>query len=483
MRGAFTRTISQYGSVAVGVIKLLILYRLVDQPYFGIIAYASANVAVMSIFRLELRPVVISAPEGGNPARLAAQYSLEIASTLVGLLLAGAAYLLLPWLFPPSHWLAIFALLLVGPVGLAPALFSTPMYLLERELRYDVTSKLMLLGAVLGMLASVALAWAGQPLLALLAGTAFLTLTPGVGSWIVTRWRPVWAWDGAIAREVWAFGVTLWSIGVLGIITFMFDDWLVGTIRGDIEVGYYSQAYMLAKIPLDVFGGVVAGVSMPLYTHSFAAGKAVLARAYTLTTWILARVIVLSSIVMLAATEEIVVLVTGSEVWLPMAPLIRLMFLYILGRPLFQNHAILLLALRRERPYRKMVLVQAAILLAAGPWAVLNWGAAGAAVVVSVMMLVGLVISEIYVTRLIGVTAVPIYGFPILLGTVFTFVLYYSGEALGLPLFLSLALKTVVAGFVFGGLALLFERERLTEVFGLVREHLNPFNKQKEPES
>jgi PST family polysaccharide transporter/lipopolysaccharide exporter len=351
------------------------------------------------------------------------------------------------------------------------ALFSTPVYLLERDIRHDITSVLTLVGALLGMVVSIALAYMGRPLWALIADTALLTIVPGIGAWIVTRWRPVWHWDPVAAREIWAFGTTVWSTGLLGIITFQFDDGLVGIFRGDGALGFYSQAYARAKIPLDVFGGVIAGMSLPLYSQSLAAGKAVLTRAYTQTTWILTRLIALSSIAMLAATDEIVRLWVGDD-WLPMVPLIRLMSIYIVGRPLFQNHGILLLPLGKERQFRFIVFIQAAILLAAGLPAVLVWGAEGVAVVVSIMMFVGLVISEVYVTRLMGVSAVPIYALPALLTVTLTPFLYWAGELLDLPLLLALLAKTVAAGLLFGGAMLLLEREQLIEVISLLREHL-----------
>jgi PST family polysaccharide transporter/lipopolysaccharide exporter len=377
--------------------------------------------------------------------------------------------MLLPALLSPVHWMATF--FCYFPAGVLPALVSTPLYLLEREIRHDITSGLTVLSALLGMLVSITLAFLGQPLWALIADTALLTCVPGVGAWIVTRWRPTWRWDRAVAREIWAFATTVWTTGLLGIITFQFDDGLVGRFRGDRMLGFYSRAYAQAKIPLDVFGGVIAGMSLPLYSQSLAAGKEFLMRVYAQTTWILARLIALSSIIMLAATEEIVRLWVGDN-WLPMVPLIRLMSLFIVGRPLFQNHGIVLLALGKERQFRFIVFIQAAILLAAGLPAVLIWGAEGVAVVVSVMMLVGLVISEIYVTRLIKLSAVPVYALPGLLTVILTVALYWVVGLLGLPLLLALIAKTAAAVLLFGGAMVLLERPQLIEVIGLLREHL-----------
>lgn len=471
LRGAAMRFVAQYGSAVIGVIKVYFLFRLVSQEIVGVVAYAAVISSLLLIFRMDLRPVVIRTPGNTQPARLATQYGLELTSAITGLIIGGLAYLLLPALLSPVHWLATFLLIFLGPTGVLQALLSTPLYLLERDIRHDITSTLTVISALLGMAVSITLAYFGQPLWALIADTALLTAVPGIGAWIVTRWRPVWHWDPVVAKEIWAFGTTVWTTGLLGIITFQFDDGLVGTFRGDRALGFYSQAYLRAKIPLDVFGGVVAGMSLPLYSQSLAAGRETLRRAYAQTTWILARLIAMSSIVLLAATEEIVRLWVG-DAWLPLVPLIRLMALFIVGRPLFQNHGIVLLPLGKERQFRFIVFIQAAILLAAGLPAVLIWGEEGVAVVVSIMMLVGLVISEIYVTRLIGLSALPIYALPGLLTLLLTPLLYWLGLLLGMPLLLALIAKTAAAFLLFGGAMILLEREQLIQVIGLLREHL-----------
>ena len=53
------------------------------------------------------------------------------------------------------------------------------------------------------------------------------------------------------------------------------------------------------------------------------------------------------------------------ERWVPMVPLVRLMILFVVGRPLFQNHAQLLLAMRRERDVRAAMAGQAVFIVLA----------------------------------------------------------------------------------------------------------------------
>ncbi len=458
--------VAQYATVAIGLGKMVILSRLVDPAIFGVVALAATYVSFLSIFRLDLRPVVVTGDT--SPARLSTQFALELASALAGALLAMLAYAVAPGLCSPACWAAIAALMAARIVG---ALTSTPLYLLERDLRHDVISRLTVIGAALGLLSSVTLAALRLPLAALLADAAALLIVPGLGAWLITRWRPALRWDRAVSQDIWAFGMTLWTTGLLGKIVYEFDDWLIGTFRGEAALGFYSRAYNLAKLPLDVFGGVIAAVSMPLYARSMAAGAGALAQAYRLTTWLLARVVFLTGTIMLAASDELIVLMLG-RTWLPVAPLLRLMSLFVLGRPLFQNNGILLTALREEKPFRRLTLLQAVLLLVLGPPVVLRWGEAGISVVVSLMMGVGLAVSEWYTSQRVGVAGLRDYALPVLLGLTLTPALIGLGRWLEAGLIVSLLVKGLLGGSLFAAAILLLERRRVAEAVALVTANL-----------
>jgi len=466
MRGVALLGVSQYLTIGIGILKMAILARTVPVDIFGVVALAATYVSFLSVFQLELRPVVVTSPQH-DERRVSVQYFLENASAAIGILLVGLIYILLPGLAGPLVWRAIFILMGIRIVG---ALTSTHLYMLERDIRHDLISRFNLIGALLGMLAATLLALASHPLLGLLADAALLMLASNIGAVFATRWRPMFAWDSQIAKATLGFGFTLWTSGLLGKVTFDFDDWLVGTFQGVTIEGYYSRAYNLAKMPLDIFGGIIASVSGTLYAQSREAGDEVLRQAYALTTWLLTRVIFLSSVVLFVGAEDLITVVLG-RAWLPIAPLIRLMFLFVIGRPLFQNNGILLVALRHEKQFRRTVISQALILITFGPPAVFFANAAGVSIVVSIMMLVGLIHSEILVQRIIGVNGLRLYVIPFALAIILIPSLFALGNYLHLPALLSLLLKAAVASITFIGAIILFERDRSREFMNLAQRH------------
>jgi O-antigen/teichoic acid export membrane protein len=465
LRGAFYAGVAQYAALAIGIVKGAILARLVIPEIFGIVAYATTWVSFLTLFRMELSPVVVSDPSG-NRARLVTQFILEIVTTASGFVLAGLLYLVAPSVCSPRCWHAIAAILAIRMVA---AFTSTPLYILSRDIRQKTLTRLTLLGALGSLAVAPLAAYLGFPLLALLLDVAIPVVVSGVGAWLATGWRVTRDWDAGVARDTISFGFTLWTNGLLGKIIYEFDDWLVGRVKGNAALGFYSKAYALAKMPMDVFAGVVGQLAPALYAQSLNADPGLLAHAYTRTTWLLTRLVALSSIVMLAAAEEIIRILLGPT-WLPIAPLLRLMFLFALGRPLMQNNAQLMVVMRREKLLRRFYLLEALILLLLGPPAVLRWGGAGASIVVSVMMAAGLLVSQWHVSRRLSVSVIPLYLLPTVLTVLLTPFLYGVGQAVGAGVIVSLLLKGLIGVTLFGGVVYLLEREAVGEVLARVRD-------------
>lgn len=467
LRGAAYLGAAQYAVIAIGIAKTPILARLVDPAIFGIFFLASTWVSFLNVLRMELREVVISDPEG-NQARLVTQFVVEVVTTLAGVLLGLLLYLIVPGIASQAVWQAIFALLALRTFT---ALTSTPLYILHRDIRQEVITRLTLIGALLGALAGVGVAFLGYPLVSLLVDAAIPVVVLGAGAWLVVGWRPTRAWDPVVARDSLAFGFTLWTNGLLGKITFELDDWLVGNLHGNKALGFYGKAYNLAKIPMDVFAGVIGGIALSMYAQSFAAGREVLNRAYTLTTWLLMRIVAWSSVVVLAAAEEIVLIMLGPK-WGIVPLLVRLMFLYVLGRPLFQNNAQLLVSVRQEKLMRVSQLVQAVMLVVIGPPLITFWGAEGASVAVSLMMVVGFAVSQWHTGRHVDAPVVRLYVLPLVMVVALTPLTFLLGQAVGGGVVVSLFVKGIAATLLFGGITFLAERRTVREVIALVSENL-----------
>ncbi len=463
LHGTIYLGIAQYSVIALGIIKTPILARLVSPDYFGIVTIAGAWVSFLNVLRVELRGVVISDP-ARSAVRLTIQYVFEAVAALSGMVITAVLYWLLPGMTSRLIWQAIFAL---QGLQLITALTSSPLYILHRDIRQRELMWLTLIGTLIALGLSVAAAFLGYPLLALLLDAMIPPLALGIGAWLVTGWRPVVAWDGVIARDVLSFGVTTWINGLLGKVTFQLGDWLVGNLRNTAELGFYSKAGSLAKLPMDVFAGIIGGIALPMYAESRAVSREMLFRVYELSTWLLVRIIALSTAVLLAAGEEIVFILLGPN-WPAVPWLVRLMALYMLCRPLYQNNAQLLIAVRREKQVRTCMIVQSVILVLLGPPAVYFWGAEGASVAVSLMMVIGYLLSHRYVSHFLEMRGYALFLLPIVLTSLLTPLLIGVGSLIHGGVVVTLLAKGVLATAVFGAAIGLLERQRTIEVLALV---------------
>jgi len=474
-RSALWTGFSQYFLFGLGIFKTILLFRLVDREYFGLLAVASVWSSYFAFGRLELRLAVYSSKEETHV--LGTQFLLENISMLTGLLVAGVAALAWPSLVPPGAWPVIFILLLSS---FFETLSATPMYLAEKRLRQDVISRYTVFAALVGFVVPVLLALGGAPLAAILIDFLIPVLVVRVGAWLFTRWRPVFVWDGAELRKQWRLGFSLWLTGLLGKITFQFDDLLVGNLNlprtpiwigaGLEPEGLYSKAYNTGKMPMDVVAGLIGSIALSLYSESVARGHEVLVAVYRQMTWLLTWLIFFSTAVAFVAASDLVH-VLGDQ-WVPMVPLFQLMIFFVLGRPLFQNNSQLLLAMRQEDDFQKVILWQAIFIVVACPPAVYFWGAAGASVVVSIMSVLGFAISERFVARHLKYSAWKIYVVPTCASLIVIAVFGLAAPIMPANIWASAIIKGLFSTIVFGAALLLFERQTAIEAIRTVRNGL-----------
>ena len=478
-RSALWTGLSQYFLFGLGFVKTILLFRLIDVEYFNLLAVATVWASYLTFPRLDLRVAVLSGHE--DPAVLDTQFWLETLSVGLSFIVATALFLIWPGIVTQRGvWLLIYALLFVS---LFEALTSTPLYLIEKRLRQDVLGRTSIVASLVGFSVPMILAYRGAYLEALVADVVIPIFITNLSVVLFVRWRPMWRWDQHQVREQLKLGWTLLSTGLMGKIIFQFDDLLVSTLNrphpvlwlssgGQVAEGFYSRAYITGKMPMDVAGGIIGRIALSLYAEGALRGREVLVNVYRQLTWLLAWIIFASSALAFVISDEVVRLLLTDK-WLPMVPLFRLMFIFVVGRPLFQNNSQVLQAIRAEKDFRRAVAWQAVFILVVCPLAVYWWGAAGASVVVSVMTVLGLVASEWYVARHLGAAVWRCYIAPVCACVITIGGAAVLANALSENIWLSLVAKGLLCIAIFGLFLLLFERQSLRENWGILRRGLS----------
>ena len=139
--------------------------------------------------------------------------------------------------------------------------------LLQRSLQFKKLGSLEMLGAVIGLGATIVLAWQGFGAYSLVLGPLLqTTLMTGVFWWRV-RWLPRTFMHRRELGELWRFGAGLTGSNILNFVARNADTVLLGRFAGAGDLGLYSRSYTLMMAPLTQVTGVITRVLLPAFAE------------------------------------------------------------------------------------------------------------------------------------------------------------------------------------------------------------------------
>ena len=139
--------------------------------------------------------------------------------------------------------------------------------LLQRTLAFKTLGGLETLGAIIGLGATIVLAWRGFGAYALVLGPLLqTTLMTGVFWWKV-RWLPRTFMHRSELAQLWRFGGGLTGANMLNFFSRNADTVLLGRFAGAADLGLYSRSYTLMMAPLTQVTGVITRVLLPAFAE------------------------------------------------------------------------------------------------------------------------------------------------------------------------------------------------------------------------
>lgn len=261
-RGSVIAVIAKVLKLGLQVVSMAVLARLLDPEDFGLIAMAAVVIGLAGMvgdFGLSAATVQRKTIDQDT---LSALFRINLALGVAAMVAAIALAPVVAWFFGDPRVLEIVVAMAV-PIPLIAA-SRQHIALLQRGMRWlalewtSVTAQagaavaaiLAAWGSDLGYWALVVQAW-------VLAG---LTL---VLAWIACPWRPgrVRSWQGA--REAMAFGGNLLGFGLVNTLQRQMDNVLIGWRWGATDLAYYSRAYALMTLPLELINTPVGQAMIP----------------------------------------------------------------------------------------------------------------------------------------------------------------------------------------------------------------------------
>lgn len=314
---SFGGTVAQVGIQAV---SLAVLARLLTPTDFGVYGMAMAFVGFSALFRdMGLSAAAVQAKSLSHQT----QSNLFWINTGIGLALTTIVAVSAPFVSLFFQEPAVSTVLvLMAPTLLLAGMSVQYSAILMRSMRFPAMTTIKVVGAVLGLAASITIAvlWGGVWALAL------PQLISGVVTFLLfvsaTRWRPSRPRRDGHTRPLLSFGAGLFGAQVVTYAHRNFDVVLIGRMFGAVWTGHLNRATQVARMPLSMLTAPFAQIALARMSR-FQDDRTQLARLMTQGQTLQVFPLLLAAGALLATADQVVVIVLGPG-WEEVATLIRL---------------------------------------------------------------------------------------------------------------------------------------------------------------
>jgi O-antigen/teichoic acid export membrane protein len=363
---------------------------------------------------------------------------------------------------------------------MAESVVSTGGTFLEKEMRFAPTSLIQSVVFPLSYLPAFWLAVQDRGVWALVAQNVTYNLLFVVGTWWTVRWRMPqlwqvrWQFDAGLARQFIRFGLTVGLMLLAGLLLTQLDNFMIGTFVGITVLGFYDRAYRTAQWPATLLSSLISRAAF--YTYARLQGDlARLQKTVTMMLWIITTLALPLALVIFITAPDLIRLLYGDR-WLPSTLFLRILVVYAVMRPLWENAGSLFIAIGKPVLTTRFTFIQALVLAVAGLPLTILWGALGTCVAVGMAFVTGLVLTYRQLAREIPVRVLQTLGWPAAIAAVVVFGYWVLNPLVGLndfPLVVRVAVKSAYAIAGFFGLMVLSQPratiERVAYIWRLAR--------------
>lgn len=416
VRGGIWVALSSYWNFGFGMLITIVLARLLPVDAFGVFALAVSFASLLNLQTKLGLGYAFGQLKETTGYEVITYLKMELAAIVPGVLLILAVAAVLPAsILPASAVPLMIAMALIGVLQSVGSALST---LIDKELRFGLTSVLSMVTTTLSYVPALWLATRGWGPWSLAAQNLAQTVPALAIVVYIVRHRLAWIWyrrghfSGPLARSMVRFSLTTGLGSLAGSLLGSLDNFMVNTFAGVTALGYYDRAYRTAQWPALLFNIVNSRAAFYTYAR-LQDDPQRMRKAFTMLLWMIITVtapVVL--IIFITAPDLLTWLYTDR--WLPSAPLLRILVLAGAVRPVWDNAGFLFNAIGRPGLTTRCVLISVATLFVAGIPLTLAFQATGTALAVCLAMLTGAVIIFYYVNRLVHVDWLRLFGGPIL---------------------------------------------------------------------
>lgn len=314
---------------ALGIVKLVILARILAPNDFGLMGIALLAMACLETFsQTGFQQALIQKKEGTEEyLDVAWTFMLIRNIALFSLLFLGAPYIANFFSAPKVEPIirVIGLSLLFGGAGGIGGLANVGILYFQKELEFNKQFIYQITGTLADFIISVTAAIVLKSVWALVLGLLAGNIVRFFVGYMVHPYRPHLNFDFGKAHELFGFGKWILASSILVFLVTQGDDIFVGKLLGATLLGFYQMAYRFSNAPATEITHVISQVTFPAYSK-LQDNPEGLRQAYLKTLQLTAFIsIPLAGGIFILAPEFTHIFL--GEKWMPMVPAMQVLVL------------------------------------------------------------------------------------------------------------------------------------------------------------
>lgn len=261
VKGAAWGTLATIARISSAILVLPVLARYLTPAEFGIVQIGMPVVLFLMLFNdFGFGPALVRAKAPTN----AAWSSVFWVNISIGLFMTASLFLLsgpiASWYQEPD---AKPILQVLSFIVVLNCLTVTPAALLQRQMRFDVLSMTEVVSLASGIAVALYGAMNGYGAWSLIMQQITMFVLKAVSIWIFSRPSTAFIIDVKELKELFGFSSNMMATRVVNFFSRNIDNIVIGRVLGAAALGYYSIAYRILLLPVEVFAWGLSQVLMP----------------------------------------------------------------------------------------------------------------------------------------------------------------------------------------------------------------------------
>ena len=249
---------------AFGLIRLVILARILAPHDFGLMGIALLTMATLDTFSQTGFHAALIQKKNNTDSYLNAAWTVLV---LRGLFLFGILFFIAP--YAAIFFKAPQAKLIIQVIGLSvllQAFTNIGVIYFRKELQFNKQFLYQLSGTLADFIVAISAVLILRSVWALVFGLLAGNVARFIASYLIHPYKPRLTSDLGKAKELFGFGKWVLGSSILIFLITQGDDIFVGKLLGTAALGFYQMAYLISNMPATEITHVISQVTFPAYS-------------------------------------------------------------------------------------------------------------------------------------------------------------------------------------------------------------------------